>query len=64
MTTNDDSRWLSTDDACRYIGVSRWTLDRLAKDGYLPVRHLPGGSTKRYARADLDALFATEDTNA
>ena len=48
-------RWLSINDACRYLGVDQSTLRRWSDAGKVPVFRTPGGH-RRYAEEDLRAL--------
>ena len=44
---------LVPDDACRYLGISRRTLERLTVAGHIPETRL-SERVVRYSRADLD----------
>lgn len=48
--------WLSADDACRYLGVSRTTLYRLEREGRITAsRSMP--RRPRFSRPALDAFL-------
>lgn len=48
--------WLSPDDACRYLGVSRTTLYRLEREGHITAsRSMP--RRPRFSRPALDAFL-------
>jgi excisionase family DNA binding protein len=49
-------RWLSINEACRYLGVDQSTLRRWSDAGKVPVFRTPGGH-RRYQEADLRALL-------
>jgi excisionase family DNA binding protein len=51
----DQSRWLSIQEACEYLGVDQSTLRRWSDAGKVPVFRTPGGH-RRYAKEDLLAL--------
>ncbi len=48
-------RWLSINEACRFLGVDQSTLRRWSDAGKVPVFRTPGGH-RRYAEDDLRAL--------
>jgi excisionase family DNA binding protein len=50
-----DRRYLSTEEAVMYIGLSRWTLLRLSKERRLPATVI--GSRVLYDVLDLDQLM-------
>jgi excisionase family DNA binding protein len=49
-------RWLTIHEACAFLGVDQSTLRRWSDTGKVPVFRTPGGH-RRYAEADLRALF-------
>ncbi|MGH2532958.1 MAG: helix-turn-helix domain-containing protein [Thermomicrobiales bacterium] len=49
-------RWLSINEACRYLGVDQSTLRRWSDAGKVPVFRTPGGH-RRYLEEDLQALL-------
>ncbi|MGH2562141.1 MAG: helix-turn-helix domain-containing protein [Thermomicrobiales bacterium] len=49
-------RWLSINEACRFLGVDQSTLRRWSDAGKVPVFRTPGGH-RRYLEADLRALL-------
>ena len=46
---------LKTSDVCELLGVSRKTVNRLHRDGFLPKIKV-GAQTVRYRQEDLDKL--------
>jgi excisionase family DNA binding protein len=48
-------KWLTINQACRYLGVDQSTLRRWSDAGKVPVFRTPGGH-RRYAEEDLRAL--------
>ena len=46
--------WMTTDDVCEYLQVSRSTVYRWVSEGKLPGYKF--GGTRRYKREDVDAL--------
>lgn len=48
-------RWLSINEACRFLGVDQSTLRRWSDAGKVPVFRTPGGH-RRYAEDDLRAM--------
>lgn len=48
-------RWLSINEACRFLGVDQSTLRRWSDAGKVPVFRTPGGH-RRYDERDLRAL--------
>ena len=52
--TAADGRFLSTDDAARYLGVSRRTFERLAKANRLRRYRRPGDRRHYFEREELD----------
>lgn len=54
VATSD--RLLSTSEAAERLGVSRWTLRRLAQDGELTPMRIR--SAVRYDAADLEAYLS------
>ena len=46
---------LSVDGAADYMGISRWTVYRMAREGSL--RTLRAGTRLRFRRADIDAYL-------
>jgi excisionase family DNA binding protein len=49
-------RWLSLNQACDYLGVSRPTIYRMCQDGRLAGHALPGIRGMRFLVQDLEAL--------
>ncbi len=57
-------RLLKTREATQYLGISRFTLNRLVHDGVLPVVQVSGDGGKWLIDiADLDAFIARSKTN-
>ena len=54
--------WLSMKQAMAYLGTSRETLQRFAKNGSLP--HGRVGSTFKFRREDLDAWVLAQGKQA
>ena len=50
-----ESRWMTIQEACSFLGVDQSTLRRWSDSGKVPVFRTPGGH-RRYAEADLRAL--------
>lgn len=50
--------WLRKKEAADYMGVSTSTVDRWVREGRLRAYYLPGGKTRRFRKADLDAAVA------
>jgi len=50
--------WLSLNQACSHLGLSRSTMYRMCGDGRLVAHELPGVRGLRFALEDLDALPA------
>lgn len=56
--TDDDidvDHWLTVNQTCAYLGISRPTLHRWSRDGTIPLYRL-GTKVNRYRRQDLDRL--------
>lgn len=57
-TAAGDDRWLTTDEAVAYTGISRAQLLRMRQSGVLPYGRVPGGrGDLRFKRSDLDAAM-------
>lgn len=58
IKTGDKQDWLTTREACQYLGVSARTLQRRIGKGAVSASDVYGahGLEKRYNRADLDRL--------
>ena len=52
-TGQEPGRLLTTAEACSRLGISRWTLDRMVRDGQL--RQVRVRSAIRYPAGELDA---------
>ena len=48
--------WVTGAEGCRILGVCRETLVRIANDGRIGVREIPGVSRRRYSRQDLERV--------
>ncbi len=55
-TTISNKEYLSKDEACRLVGISRWTLQRMIKRGTITAGKF--GSRTIIRRTDLDKLFS------
>jgi excisionase family DNA binding protein len=55
MTTQDQSTWMRLGEALAFLGVSPKTLARLADNGKISRRAIPGAHP-RFLRADVEAL--------
>jgi excisionase family DNA binding protein len=63
MKTTVTSRLLKSREAMEYLGISRFTLQRLVHDGSLPVVQFGGDGGKWLIdRLDLDAFIARSKT--
>jgi excisionase family DNA binding protein len=50
-------RWFSTEEAAGYLGVSRWTMQRMVKRGFLRhYRHPFDGRVRIFKGEDLDVM--------
>jgi excisionase family DNA binding protein len=49
--------WLTMDEAAAYLKVSKPSLYRFCAEGRLPFFKLAGTGSRRFRRADLDALL-------
>lgn len=58
------SGWLTTNQAARYLGVSRATLYRMCADGQVAYGTLPRSGRRRFRRGDLDAVLQVSATHA
>ncbi len=52
----DGETYHSTEEACSYLGISRDTLNRMAKDGRLHKYRQGFARTVYYRQVELDAL--------
>jgi excisionase family DNA binding protein len=48
--------WLSLNQACSHLGLSRSTMYRMCEDGRLVAHELPGVRGLRFALEDLNTL--------
>ncbi len=53
-------RWANKDGAAQHIGVSTYTIDRLAKAGRITAHRL--GRLVRYDLNELDAMLTSQET--
>jgi excisionase family DNA binding protein len=53
-----EAEWLTVDEACELLRVSRPTIYRFIKDGRLVPYELPGFRGTRFKKKDLDELPA------
>ncbi|MHB8613556.1 MAG: helix-turn-helix domain-containing protein [Candidatus Dormibacteraceae bacterium] len=56
-TRTEVPEWLTVDEACAYLKVSRRSLYRWCDRGRLPYYELEGGGHRRFNRQDLDRLL-------
>lgn len=52
---NFQHRWLTINEACEYLKVSRWSLDQRTRQGKIPVYR--DGGLIRYLASDLDDVL-------
>jgi excisionase family DNA binding protein len=52
-----EAEWLTVDEACELLRVSRPTIYRFIKDGRLAPYEIPGFRGIRFKKKDLDELF-------
>ena len=53
----EDSRWLTTEEAARYLKVNVGTLRRWAREGVIPAAKLGNRGGFRFKREDLDRFL-------
>lgn len=53
----DDIRWMTVDEASKYLRVTKATLYTYMKDGKLPYYYLAGTRHRRVKKSDVDALL-------
>lgn len=54
---NEESSWLTVEEALDYLKISKTTLYACMKDGRLPFYYVKGTKQRRLARTDLDGLL-------
>ena len=67
MEELDDVRWMTVDEASKYLRVTKATLYNYMRDGKLPFYYLAGTRHRRVKRGDVDALLVhgkAEDIDA
>lgn len=62
-----ENSWMNVEQAAQYVGLSAYTVRRLAKDGDLPAAKI--GRSYRFKRDDIDSYVrnqyrGTSDVNA
>ena len=63
----EDIRWMTVDEASKYLRVTRATLYAYMKDEKLPFFYLAGTRNRRIKKSDVDALLVPgkpDDTDA
>lgn len=50
-----DGKWLSTGEAARLMGVSKWKVIQMADAGVLESTKVPGSRHRRISRASAQA---------
>lgn len=60
MTTDEGKPYLTTEEAARYVGVSRRTLERAVAEDRVPSVRNPLTNRRQFERAQLDALMRRE----
>lgn len=53
----EEIRWMTVDEASRYLRITRATLYAYMKDGKLPFYYLAGTRNRRIKKSDVDALL-------
>jgi excisionase family DNA binding protein len=53
----DTTRWLNTVEMARRLGVTRWEISKLAREGVLHGILLPGRAGWRFPPEELDRLL-------
>ena len=57
---NFQNRWLTVNEACEYLKISRWTLDNRTRTGQIPSYKLE--KLVRYLASDLDEALLQNKT--
>lgn len=57
MSQIDDIRWMTVDEASKYLRVTKATLYTYMKEGKLPYFYLAGTRHRRVKKSDVDALL-------
>ena len=50
-----DGKWLTTGEAARLMGVSKWKVIQMADAGELETEKVPGSRHRRISRASAEA---------
>lgn len=53
----EEIRWMTVDEASKYLRITRATLYAYMKDGKLPFYYLAGTRNRRIKKSDVDALL-------
>lgn len=53
----EDIRWMTVDEASKYLRVTKATLYTYMKDAKLPFYYLAGTRHRRIKKSDVDALL-------
>lgn len=57
---NFQNRWLTVNEACEYLKISRWTLDNRTRTGQIPSYKFE--KLVRYLASDLDEALLQNKT--
>jgi excisionase family DNA binding protein len=52
----DDNEWVTTEQACAFLGIHRTTLWRMVKAGRLVPHRRPGQRMQLFRREDIERL--------
>ena len=50
------AEWLTSEQVCKHLGISRPTLHRYVKKHHLNPKRLPGGQL-RFSQSEVDSLL-------
>jgi excisionase family DNA binding protein len=53
-----DNKLMNVDEASQYVGLSQFTVRRLARNGVLPAAKI--GRAYRFKREDIDSYIRTQ----
>ena len=57
METKEASKWVSINEACEILGITRPSIYRLVKNGILPAYRIKGVRGMKFKREDVLALI-------
>ena len=63
MNTATVNEWMSTKQLLNYLGISMRTMARMKAEGKFPTnlrKTIPGTSTYRYRKEDIDSWLESE----